>query len=95
MTIIKYATVAVGRSSGTILICRGKETGRIGYTGEGPEVFSDPLWSEEVVDLPEPMTPTEYDEYIEDVFADENKDDPISRAYERVKERTDNAAKVD
>jgi len=59
MTRIKYATVAVARKSNSIIVVRGKKTGRIGFQSPDEDGgYDDPVDSERVVELPETMTPT-------------------------------------
>lgn len=84
MTIIKYATIGHARTSDTLVVRRGKESGLIAYRppeDEDATVFSDPIYAERVVELPEPMTPTEYDEYLETALLELDGDEPISTAY--------------
>lgn len=86
MTIIKYATVCFARSSEKVVVARGKESGQVGFRqpeDDDTSIFEDPLYAEEVVELPEPMTPTEYDEYLTD---GEEMPDTIREAVERVRE---------
>jgi len=86
MTVIKYATVCFARSSERVVVARGKKSGQVGFLppedGDG-SIFADPLYAEEVVELPEPMTPTEYDEYLKD---GEEMPDKIREVVERVRE---------
>lgn len=69
MTIIKYATVGFSRTSEKISIHRGNHHAKIGFRpseGDDLGIFDDPIFAEKVVELPESMTPTEYDEYMEE-----------------------------
>jgi hypothetical protein len=84
MTRIKYATIARSRKTGRITVVRGKKTGRIGLRppdDDDADPFSDPIYREATVELPQPMSPDEYDEYIH------NLDDPnaaVVQAFNRV-----------
>jgi len=73
MTRIKYATVARARESNTLMLLRGKKTGKVGYRpleGDEGDLFQDPLYSERVVELPERMSPTEYREWVDNLDGD-------------------------
>lgn len=87
MTIIKYATVAHARTSDGIVLARGKKTGQIGYKPpeDGDDLFHDPVYSEKVVELPDRMTPSEYEEYVEETVGHE-EDDPVTQAIHEVAE---------
>lgn len=82
MTIIKYATIGFSRLTETLSVFRGKKTGKIGHRPPKDEDhghFDDPIYCERVVELPESMTPTEYDEYINENYG-VPADDPITKA---------------
>ena len=86
MTQIKYATTGHSRGSNNITVVRGKKTERIGFRepddGSDRDVFGDPIYSEEVVALPEPMSPGEFDAYLKTL----SYDDDIPQAALRVAE---------
>jgi len=71
MTIIKYTTVGHARKSNSIMLIRGKKTGQVGFrrNEHSDDIFGDPIYAEEVVELPEPMNPTEYDEFVEETLS--------------------------
>jgi hypothetical protein len=74
MTRIKYATIGRARASDSITIFRGKKTGRIGFLpsdDEDESLFGDAVYAEEVVELPETMTPSEYSEYMEENYPED------------------------
>ena len=86
MTQIKYATIGRSRGSNNITVLRGKKTGQIGFRepddGSDRGEFGDPIYSEEVVALPEPMSPSEFDAYLKSL----SYDDVIPQAAIRVAE---------
>jgi len=86
MTRIKYATVLHIRGTDRLLLGRGKETGRTGWVpdDESDTPFGKPIYAERVVELPETMTPTEYDTWIEEEFSDPEVADPASEAMTEV-----------
>lgn len=85
MTWIKYVTIAVSKDD-RVLVMRGKKTGEIGYlpVDDDEDPFSNPIHAHEHVELPEMLTPTEYDEWLENVFRPDDVDDPVSKAVDRV-----------
>jgi hypothetical protein len=81
MTRIKYATIGHTRATDNLSIIRGKKTGKIGYapTDDEDSIFGNPIFSEQVVELPETMTPTEYSDYVDETVG-QDADCPITRA---------------
>lgn len=87
MTIIKYATIGHARTSDSIMLIRGKKTGQVGFrpSEDSDDIFGDPIYAEQVVELPEPMNPTEYDEFVEETLSGD-EDHPIRSAMREVAE---------
>lgn len=75
MTRIKYATVAHGRGTDRLIVIRGKKEGRVGFLPDDDvdDPFGIALYAENVIELPRPMSPTEYEEWIEQPFAERPK----------------------
>ena len=94
MTIIKYATVARARTTNRLLLLRGKKTGRCGYrppdSDENLGTFDDPLDSERVVELPEPMSPSEYRDWVKRLDAD--SENAVAEAFRAVADEYDGAS---
>lgn len=92
MTRIKYATVARSRGTNSLMVLRGKKTGQCGFLppddDDDKSIFGDPLYSERVVELPETMTPSEYDDYMEGLSEDD-LDTPLAQAVEEVADEYD------
>jgi hypothetical protein len=87
MTQIKYATIAHGQGTDQLIICREKKTGQVGYlpANDADNPIGIPLHSEVVVELPETLTPTEFDEYVDDKLG-QQVGEPITAAMLEVAE---------
>ena len=79
MTLVKYATIGHARNSDSLILIRGKKTGQVGFRPDEDTIFGDPIYSERVVQLPEQMSPTDYEEYVEETVG-HDRDDPVTRA---------------
>ena len=94
MTVIECATIGYAPNSGSLIVARGEQTGKIGYRpmdDEDEDVadpLGDPIYSEQVVTLPEPMTPTEFDEYLPNHLGIASEE-PVTAAVLEVAEEKD------